>query len=235
MDTLIDYLAEARAAHQRNDWRASYAAFVRADGLGPMPVDDLDAYSVAAWRLGYGSEAVRLAELTFDRLVRADPAAAAMKAAVLALLWHTREHQAMSRLWADRAKGLLAEGTASGINGYLAYLEAADALDTGDAATLARAATGLQEAASGTGDVTLAVLARVVEGVAALMGSQAAAGYRLLDDALVPMLDERLPLEWAGDVYRLVLRQGVDARHREAWTESMRRWVVLTGVVMFNP
>ena len=30
MDTLIDFLAEARSAHQRNDWGASYAAFVRA-------------------------------------------------------------------------------------------------------------------------------------------------------------------------------------------------------------
>ena len=61
MDTLTDFLAEARIAHQRNDWRASYAAFVRADGLGPMSTDDLDAYSAAAWRLGHGSEAVRLA------------------------------------------------------------------------------------------------------------------------------------------------------------------------------
>ena len=92
MDTLIDYLAEARVAHQRNDWRASYAAFVRADGLGPMPTDDLNAYSVTAWRLGYENEAVRLAERTFDRLARTDPAAAAMKAAELALLWHAREH-----------------------------------------------------------------------------------------------------------------------------------------------
>ena len=50
MNTLIDFLAEARSAHQRNDWRASYAAFVRADGLGAMPTDDLEAYSAAAWR-----------------------------------------------------------------------------------------------------------------------------------------------------------------------------------------
>ena len=92
MDTLIDFLAEARSAHQRNDWRASYAAFVRADGLGAMPTDDLEAYSAAAWRLGYGNEAVRLAERVYDRLVRTDPAAAAMKAAELALEWHARGH-----------------------------------------------------------------------------------------------------------------------------------------------
>jgi hypothetical protein len=237
MDTLIDYLSEARTAHRRNDWAASYAAFVRADGLGPMPTDDLDAYSVAAWRLGHGSEAVRLGERTFDRLVRTDPAAAAMKAVVLALLWHARDHRAVSRLWADRARGLLAGATAGGTHGYLAYLDCAAAVDTADAAALARASTVLREAASRTNDATLATLVRVVDGIAALLESRAADGYRLLDDALVPMLDQRLALEWAGDVYRLVLRPGrhVDARHREAWTESMRRWVVVTGVVVANP
>src|SRR6478735_6244566 len=113
MNTVVDYLAEARDAYRRNDWQASYAAFVRADGLGPMPIDDLDAYSAAAWRIGHRREAVRLAERTYDRLVRADPAAAAMKATVLALQWHARGHQAVSRLWRDRARGLLAGGSAS--------------------------------------------------------------------------------------------------------------------------
>ena len=237
MDTLIDYLNEARIAHQRNDWGASYAAFIRADALGPMPTDDLDAYSVAAWRLGHESEAVRLAERTFDRLIRTDPAAAAMKAALLALLWHARDHQAVSRLWADRARGLLAGAATGGTHGYLAYLDAAIAVAAGDAATLSRASTVLREVASSTGDPTLGMLARVVEGVAALLESRADEGYQLLDEALVPMLDERLPIEWAGDVYRLVLHRGryVDARHRAAWTESMRRWVVVTGVVMSTP
>lgn len=234
MDTLTDYLSEARVAHQRNDWATSYAAFVRADGLGPMPTDDLDAYSVAAWRLGHGSEAVRLAERTFDRLVRADPGAAAMKAAVLALLWHAREHEAVSRRWAQRARELVAGDTTGATHGYLAYLDAASAVAGGDAATAARASSVLREAAAGTGDPTLAMLARIVDGAAALLESRAAEGYRLLDDALVPMLDERLPLEWASDVYRLVLRLGsrADERHREVWRESMRRWVIVTGVVM---
>ena len=234
MNALMDYLAEARDAYLRSDWRASYAAFVRADGLGSMPTDDLDAYSVAAWRLGYRSEAVRLGERTYDRLVRTDLTAAAMKATVLALLWHAREHEAVSRLWADRARGLLAGASAVGTRGYLAYLDAAAALEAGDVATVARAATVLRDTASGTGDTTLAVLGRVVDGITALMESRMAEGYRLLDDALVPALDERIPLEWAGDVYRLVLRSGdrVDAQHRQAWTESVRRWVVFTGVVI---
>jgi hypothetical protein len=234
MDALIDRLAEARTAHLRGDWRASYSAFVRADEIGPMPTDDLDAYSVAAWRLGYRSEALRLAERTYDRLARTDPTAAAMKAIVLALQWHAGSHAAVSRHWVDRARGLLAGTSAIGARGYLAYLEAAAALDAGDVAAAARAAAVLRDTASSTGDPALAVLGRVVDGVTALMESHVAKGCRLLDDALVPVIDERIPLEWAGDLYRLVLRSGdrVDPSHRRAWTVSMQRWVVNTGVVV---
>ncbi|WP_123025078.1 chemotaxis protein CheY [Mycolicibacterium stellerae] len=234
MEILIDHLAEARKAHRRNDWRASYAAFVRADGLGPMPTDDLDAYSAAAWRLGHASEAVRLAERTYDRLVRTDPAAATMTAAVLSMQWRARQHQAVARQWADRARGLLAGVSTSGTHGYLAYLDAATALDEDDADTLTRAATALRQTVANTADATLAVLSRVVDGITALRQSRVDDGYRLLDDALLPALDDGVQLEWAGDVYRLVLRSGdrVDADHRQAWTESMRRWVVVTGVVI---
>ena len=234
MDTLIDYLAEARNAHQRYDWRASYAAFVRADGLGPMPTDDLDAYSVAAWRIGRDSEAVRLAERTYDRLVRTDPAGAAMKAAVLGLEWQARGHHAVSRHWTDRARGLLAGAPVSGIHGFVAYLDAVTALAAGDSTALTGAASALRSTAVDTGDATLSVLTKVVDGIAALLESHVAEGYRLLDEALLPTLDEQIPLEWAGDVYRLVLRLGgdVDAHHREAWTESMQRWSVITHVVI---
>ncbi len=234
MDTLTDFLAEARIAHQRNDWHASYAAFVRADGLGPMPTDDLDAFSAAAWRLGHGSEAVRLAERAYDRLARTDPAAAAMKAAVLGLEWHARGHHSVSRMWADRARGLLSGVSATGTHGYLAYLDAVIALEAGDTVSVTRAATALRDTAANTADARLAVLGRVVDGVTALLEARVGEGYRLLDDALLPMLDDRVPLEWAGDVYRLVLRPGgrVDAHHRQAWIQSMQRWVVITRVAI---
>jgi hypothetical protein len=234
MNTLMDFLAEARSAHQRNDWRASYEAFVRADGLGAMPTGDLEAYSAAAWRLGYANEAVRLAERVYDRLVRADPAAAAMKAAELALEWHARGHRVVSQLWADRARGLLAGVPAAGTLGYLAYLDAVAALAAGDDVAAVQAATALRDTAVNAGDATLAVLARVVDGVTALLESRIGDGYRLIDDALLPVLDERVALEWAGDVYRLVLRTSgeVDAQHRHAWTQSMQSWCSITRVVI---
>ena len=234
MDTLIDYLVEARAAYRRNDWRASYAAFVRSDGLGPLTIDDLDDYGAAAWRLGRGNEAVRLAERAYDRLVRTDLAAAAMKATILALQWRARGHEALSRVWADRARALIAGAPTSQTLGYLAYLDAAAALTERDALALTRATSMLRQTISDNRDATLNVLGRVVDGIAALLEYRVAEGYRLIDEALLPVLDERVPPEWAGDVYRLVLRSDgqADAAHRQAWTQQMQRWVVVTGVVI---
>ena len=137
-------------------------------------------------------------------------------------------------MWADRARGLLAGSPSGGTHGYLAYLDAATALEAGDTATAVRVSAVLRDAASITDDATLTVLARVVDGMTALMESRVAEAFRLLDETLVPVLDERLSLEWAGDVYRLVLRRDsrVDVAHRQAWMESMRRWVAVTGVAM---
>ncbi len=78
--TAEELLHRARGAHARQDWRTAYDAYVRLDALGSMSLADLDAYASAAWRLGHGREAVRLAEGVFGRLSRSDPAAAAMKA-----------------------------------------------------------------------------------------------------------------------------------------------------------
>ena len=234
METLIDFLAEARDAYRRNDWRASYAAFVRADGVGPMPLDDLDAYGAAAWRLGRGNEAVRLAERAYDRLVRTDPAGAAMKATLLALQWRARGHQALSQVWASRARALTTGTPGSGTLGYLAYLDASAALAERDALALGRACSMLRQTVSDTSDTTLGVLGQVVDGIAALLEFRVAEGYRMLDEALLPVLDERVAPEWAGDIYRLVLRADgqADVTHRQAWTESRQRWVVVTGVAI---
>jgi hypothetical protein len=234
MDTLTDYLAEARNAHLRNDWHASYEAFVLVDGLGPMNADDLDAYGAAAWRLGYGSEAVRLAERAYDRLVRTDPTAAAMKAIDLGLEWNARGHHAVARGWADRARGLLAGSPRSAAVGYLAYLDAVTAIEAGDAAALVGARTDLRATVDASGDAAVELLARILDGITALHESHVADGCRLLDEALLPVLDERLPLEWAADVYRQVLRAGdrADLRHRRAWTQSMQQWCVVTRVVI---
>ena len=227
VDTLTDYLLEARAALARRDWRAGYAAYVRADGIGSMTLDDLDAYAGAAWRLGHGREAVRLAERVYHQLVRTDPAAAAMKAVDLTLLWRTRGHQVIAADWSATAGRLLAGTSVGTARGYLAYVDAVAAIDRDDAEALARQRRTLADVGRSADDPALSVLARVIEGVAAVLNGRDDEGLRALDAVLVPALDPRVPLEWGGDAYRLALwvveRRG-DDHHARAFVDAMQQW-----------
>ena len=61
---------------------------------------------------------------------------------------------------------------AAGTLGYLAYLDAVAALAAGDEVAAVQAATALRDTAVNAADATLAVLARVVDGVTALLESR---------------------------------------------------------------
>jgi hypothetical protein len=236
MDMLTDHLTEARSAHRRRDWSASYAAFVRADGMGPMTIDDLDAFATGAWLLGHGREAARLAERVYDRLARTDPTGAAMKAAVLSVVWRTRGHAVIASDWAAKARQLLSGAPTSPVRGYLAYLSAVDAVDSGDVEGLTRelhAFDGLDREDAPTVDV----LAGTLAGVAALLQGRTADGCRALDGVLIPVLDPRVAPEWGGDVYRLAL--GIGARYGPAnrvlaWAESMSDWSAAVDSAAFR-
>lgn len=233
MESLTDVLTEARAAWRRGDWHASRAAYVRVDALGPLPLDDLDAFATSTWVTGHGHEAARLTERAYDRLVRTDPSAAARKAVDVALVWQMRGHEAVARGWADRARTLLVRDGADGVAGYLAYLEASAAAVSLDRAVLAQCAAVLRDNAIRTADDTLAILGEVVAGLSALVDSREPDGMRILDAVLLPVIDERVPLEWAGDVYRTVLgplARLVDDAHVAAWSQSLRRWRETRGI-----
>jgi hypothetical protein len=224
---MTDYLAEARRALQRQDWRECYAAYVRADGVGPMTVDDLDAYSSTAWRLGYGREAARLTERVYHRLARTDPAGAAMKAVDLTVVWRTRGHHGIAADWAAKAGQLLTGTSVGPAHGYLAYVDAVAAIERDDSEGLRRGTRTLTEVGRRVDDPALAVLARVIDGVAAVLEGKAADGFRILDAVLLPVLDPRVPFEWGGDAYRLALRvaEGRGAGdHLLAWIDAMQRW-----------
>lgn len=237
MDLLTDHLAEARDAHRRRDWGTSYAAFVRADGVGPMAVDDVDAFAAAAWRLGHASEAVRLSERVYARLVRTDPAAGASKALDVALQWLTRGDANIARSWMDRARRLLAGEPIGPTTGYLAYLEAIVAVRGGDAAARRAAATAVRDLRASLDDPALTALASIVEAVDALSDGRADAADTLTDRALPAIESGEVGLEWAGDGYGLLLltcRRRADARHMREWTESMARWCDSHGALLYH-
>ncbi|MCW2512798.1 MAG: Transcriptional regulator, LuxR family [Mycobacterium sp.] len=237
MDLLTDHLADARNAYQRRDWSASYVAFVRADGVGPMATDDAEAFATAAWRLGHANEAVRLSERVYGRMVRTDPAAASMKALDIALQWLTRGDVNVGQGWMDRARRLLAGSPVGATNGYLAYLDAAVAVRARAAGELATKAAAARKVCANLDDGALAPLVSLVEALDAFEGGRNVDGYLLVERAIPAVESGEVPLEWAGDFYGLLMYAGRtldDPPRVREWTDSMARWCASHDATLYH-
>ena len=225
-DTQTDLLFAARAAHQRRDWRASYQAFELASRRVTLRTDDLEAFAFAAWRLGHVKEASRNAERVFAELSRTDPAAAAMKANELALAWLVRGDVNIGQGWMSRARRLLADSEESPAHGYLTYLDAAVAAVSQDLESLATHVRALREMSARLNVPAVTALSLIAAGVDAILNANTAEGYALIDEAILPLLADQVPIEWAGDIYCMVLHHChklADLPRMRAWTQSMVR------------
>ena len=227
VETHTELLLTARTAHVRQDWLASYEAFVRASEAVPLSTDDLDALAAAAWRLGRGKESVRAAERVFTQLARTDPQSAAMKAVELGLAWLNRGDLNISQGWMSRAHRLLDSAPESPTHGYLAYLDAAVAVVSDDPDELANQLTALRGICGRVDVPAMTALCRVVEALAAILDARTTEAFALLDEALLPVLAGHVPIEWAGDIYCTVVHychRLADLPRMRAWTLSMERW-----------
>src|SRR6201991_949729 len=172
VNTPTALLMTARTAHVRRDWRASYEAFARAGENTPLSTDDLDSMAAAAWRLGHGKEALRVAERVYTQLARTDPASAAMKAVDLALAWLTRGDLNIGQGWMNRARRLLNGAPEVAAHGYLAYLDAYIATVMGDADALPARVSVLRELCGRLDSPALTALCHVAEGLEAMLDAR---------------------------------------------------------------
>ncbi|MGD9622013.1 MAG: LuxR C-terminal-related transcriptional regulator [Mycolicibacterium sp.] len=236
-ETQTDLLFAARAAHQRRDWAASYYAFERAGRHATLRTDDLEAFAFAAWRLGHVKESSRTAERVFAELARTDPGAAAMKANELALAWLVRGNVNIGQGWMNRARRLLADAEESPAHGYLGYLDAAVAAVSQDLDALATHVRALREMSVRLDVPAVSALGLIAEGVEAILHARTADGYALIDEAMLPLLADQVPIEWAGDIYCMVLHHChklADLPRMRAWTQSMEQWCGLSGSVPYG-
>ncbi|MDZ7882600.1 MAG: LuxR C-terminal-related transcriptional regulator [Mycobacterium sp.] len=232
-----DLLHDARAAHQRLDWQASYRWFDTASRHAALRTDDLEAFAFAAWRLGHVKEASRAAERVFAELTRTDPVAAAMKANELALAWLIRGDVNIGQGWMNRARRLLADTEESDAHGYLAYLDAAVAAVSLDLDALAVSVRVLRELGERLNTPAISALALIASGVEAILHARTADGYALIDEAILPLVADQVPIEWAGDIYCIVLHHChklADLPRMRAWTQSMEQWCGLSGSVPYG-
>ncbi|CAN5879272.1 LuxR C-terminal-related transcriptional regulator [soil metagenome] len=235
--TAAALVATARAAFNERNWRASYDAFVAAGEVGPLATSDLDAMSLAAWRVGNVKEAVRLSELVYGQLARTDTAAAAMKAVELSLAWLTRGDVNIGQGWMNRARRLLSGTPEGAAHGYLAYLDAVVATMGQDVETLGVQAQALRELGGRLDIPALTALGLVADGLHAMLDERMADAYGFIDEAMLPVLADQVPVEWAGDIYCIVLHHChrlADLPRMRAWTESMDRWCGISGSVTYG-
>ena len=236
-DARTDLLLAARAAHQRRDWHASYETYTRAGEVAPLDTDDLDALAFAAWRLGYAKESSRAAERVFAQLTRTDPVAAAMKANELALAWVVRGDVNIGQGWMNRARRLLAGAPEGPPHGYLAYLDASVAAVSQDLDALAVQVAALREMGRRLDVPAIKALGLIAGGIEAILHAHTAEGYAQIDEALLPLLADEVPIEWAGDIYCMVLHHCyklADLPRMRAWTQSMERWCGVSGSLPYG-
>jgi len=62
-------------------------------------------------------------------------------------------------------------------------------------------------------------------------------GYALIDEAILPLVADQVPIEWAGDIYCIVLHHChklADLPRMRSWTQSMEQWCGLSGSVPYG-
>lgn len=228
-----EHVLAARAACSRGDWRSAYEGFGRASqagelDTGELDTDDLSAFGMVAWRLGYGRESIRLSEEAFNRLTaERQLQKAAMKAVEVALQWLNGGDLTITRVWLNRARRLVEQTPDDQAQAYLLYVDSQLSIREGRFDDGSRLAEELQEFVSRIDSPGLNALCWAANGLAKLPFARTSEGFAELDEAMMPVLAGQVPVDWAGDIYCGVIyechRLG-DLSRMKTWTAAMDQW-----------
>lgn len=218
-------LTRARQACAARDWAAAASHFdiVTADQFS---ADDLAAYADAVWWLGRIEDNLRLNAAAYDAfLAEARPVEAAGAAQVLGIFHVSRGDEPLGMGWIGRAGRLLEGVPESPAHGLLLHLtEVEPSLQAGRPAAAVDAARRIQELGRRLGQPDLVALGLNGEGRALIKSGQVVDGLRLLDEAMVTVLDGRLAPFISGTLYC----HTIATCHEVADIRRMSRWIDLT-------
>ena len=83
----------------------------------------------------------------------------------------------------------------------------------------------------------ISALGLIAAGIEAILNARTAEGWALIDEAILPLLADQVPIEWAGDIYCMVLHHChklADLPRMRAWTQSMEQWCGVSGSVPYG-
>ena len=226
--TADDQLSAARDAYSSGDWRTAYDLFTEAHNTAELTTDDLSSYGMAAWRLGHGRQSMQLSEKAFNRLNAAnDTRAAAMKAVEVALQWINGGDWTITRVWLNRARRLNEKQPDDKVLAYILYLDSALAGELGQHDVAAELVEQLQEVTQRLDDPGFNALLSTASGVTMLPFARTSEAFAQLDEAMMPVLADQVPVDWAGDIYCAVIHEChrlADMSRMKTWFEAMEVW-----------
>lgn len=233
-----DGLTQALRARERRDFVAAYDVLTRLRRSGDLDSEGLYALGDAAWWLGLIRETIEICEECHERFVaegRLDRAATV--ALETGFHWMMRGEPEVASGWLSRARRLLAGQPLGEGHAWLLWMDAQGLMGMGDAAGALAAAQELQRMADDLGVPFLRCAGLSLEGMLAIYGGDAAHGFELLDEAMLPVLAGRVPPGESGNLYCQMISICTDladvARARR-WTEVTERWCDLSSsAVMF--
>ncbi|BBY63104.1 LuxR family transcriptional regulator [Mycolicibacterium helvum] len=221
-------LETARDAYSRGDWRTAYDHFTAAQSTKELTTDDLSCYGMAAWRLGHGRHSMQLSEQAFNRLSAAnDTRAAAMKAVEVALQWFNGGDLTITRVWINRARRLHDKQPDDQVLAYLLYLDSLVAIDEGRNDVAAALVEQLHEVTTRLNDPGFTALFSTASGVTMLPFARTTEAFAQLDEAMMPVLADQVPVDWAGDIYCAVIYEChrlADLNRMKTWFDAMEVW-----------
>lgn len=224
-----DPIDAAREAKARGDWDAAYRLLRQAGAeRADLPVDALADLGQAAWWLGHTSETIDLTERVHERCLAEGAVERAAEHAVdLAFTWFLRGDPTLGLGWLSRARRLLDGRPACVTSGLLEYVDASLALNSHDLDTALAKASTLQDMGARYESATLNALGLTVEGIVSIHRGDLQRGFALLDEAMLPVVAERVRPEFAGDIYCRIISTSVelaDVVRARSWVDTMQRW-----------
>lgn len=223
-----DELQAARTAYAAGDWRSAYDLFTQAQENTELDTDALSSFGLAAWRLGHGRHSMQLSEQAFNHLsVANDTQNAAMKAVEVALQWFNGGDLTITRVWLNRARRLHDKQPDDKVLAYLLYVDALVAIDEGRNDVAAQLAAELQDVTDRLNDPGFTALCFTASGVTMLPFARTSEAFAQLDEAMMPVLADQVPVDWAGDIYCAVIHEChrlADLTRMKTWFEAMEVW-----------
>jgi tetratricopeptide (TPR) repeat protein len=150
-----------------------------------------------------------------------------MKAVEVALQWLNGGDWTITRVWLNRARRLLEKFPEDQTLAYLLYVESQLSVCEGQYDAGVERAEELQRFISRLDSPGLNALSLTASGLAKLPYARTNEAFAELDEAMMPVLADQVPVDWAGDIYCAVIhecyRHG-DLSRMKTWTAAMEKW-----------